>query len=289
METTTTVVQISEEICELRMQAYYLNHLMTELQCLETLCERIPQAVLQLCLMILMGQLTSAKRLEILFDGTFGIDLQTILIISWILLAVSIIRSYIHYIHRHRYPISPGILGTVLQTTSTACLVVPKLVLISTALLNSMYVHPVLCMVDILLIHLAQKYWLGKHIKILDSATMSISPAYFKQHESNDVNEPEKLSQKLFSGSITLILHLVSLVLYRTAAWFLQRMVFFYNILETDEDSFIKDIALQQNLITENWLIIVGIYTGCAGLHFLVNYLYYAKGHPWSMAREKLW
>ena len=116
---------------------------------------------------------------------------------------------------------------------------------------------------------------------------MSIAPAYFKQHESTDVNEPEKLSQKVFRGFITLILQLVSLGLYLSSGWFMQTNVFLYNIQVSDEESFVKDIALKKSLITYYWLIIIGIYTGCAVLHCLINYLYYAIGHPWSMAREK--
>ena len=283
-DTAYSVVKISDEMVELEKQSYYLNHLMTELQCIESLCERVPQAVLQLCFMILIGQF---KRLELLFDTTFGINLNTILILTWILLVLSIIRSYISYTHRHRYPISPGILGTILQTTSTACLIVPKLVLISTALLNSMFLHPLICMADILVIHIIQRYFLGNHIKVFDSIMMSIAPAYFKQHESTDVNEPEKLSQKVFRGFITLILQLVSLGLYLSSGWLMQSTVFLYNIQVSDEESFVKDIALKKSLITYYWLIIIGIYTGCAVLHCFINYLYYAIGHPWSMAREK--
>lgn len=257
---------------------------MAELQCIESLCERIPQSVLQLSIFILMLQF---KRLELLFDSTFGIDIQTLFALTWILPVYSIIKSYISYNHRNRYPICPGIVGSVLQTTSMACLVIPKLVLISMSLLNSMFIHPILMTADILMIHLVHKYFFEQDIKIFESAMMSIAPAYVKGLQTTPKNGNEMMHKMKLGAFITLIPYLCSLVLYLCAGWFLRNTVFFYNIFVEDDESFIKDVALNQNFITYYWLVFIGFYVGCGVLHIIFNCVYYVMGHPWSMTRDE--
>jgi hypothetical protein len=276
--------EISQEIDSLMTQSYYLNNLHSEIDLIESAFERCPQAIVQFAFFILMGQF---KRLEILFDSKLGIPLQTFLIITWIIPVFTIIKSSLRYIHRKRYPITPGLLGYAIQATSVACLVAPKLICISFALLNSVPLHPLFFSVDLVFIMIVHKCMLNEDIKWFDGIMMLIAPTYFKHHQDSEDDCPEHLPKRTLRGVVAWIIHGFSLLLCLLFGWGLRTTLFYFNI---DKDivkgQFVEDFALEQGFFTNGWLILISIYCGCSVIAYLLNFLYFMIGHPWKMARE---
>ena len=122
-------------------QLYFLNDLESEILIIELALEQQPQSVIQCSIFWLMLEF---GRLKLLVDTVFGIDLTVIFVATFVLQIVSMTRSYIRAIHRRRYPISPGIVGQVLQAISIACLIGPKIIVLSVSLLNFTYLHPII-------------------------------------------------------------------------------------------------------------------------------------------------
>ena len=128
------------------------------MQVLETALEREPQTVVQLSLFILMKRF---KRIRLLFSSYFGISIETIFVVTWLLTMFSITNTVYGYIHSKRWPITPGLLGTIIQLLAIGCLVTSKLVLISITLLNAVYLHIFLYGFNMLLIFLYYKLFSG--------------------------------------------------------------------------------------------------------------------------------
>ena len=280
-----SIQEISQELDSLIGQSYYLNNVHSEIELVESAFERCPQAIIQLSLLILMTQF---KRLGILFDSSLGMDLTTFLIITWVIPIITIVKCTLRYIHRKRYPITPGGLGQAIQFISVACLVVPKLMVISFALLNSVQLHPLLFCAELVFVVVVHKCMLNENIKGFDALMMAIVPTYFKHHQDSDDECPEHLPKRTLRGVVAWIIHGFSMILCLVVGWGLRKTLFFFNVdRDAVEGEFLEDFALEQGFFTNGWLILTAIYFGGSIVAFLLNALYFKIGHPWKMARDK--
>ena len=174
-----------------------------------------------------------------------------------------------------------------MEMISLACLLGPKLLFVSICLLNSVWIHPLLLVINLYIIGIIHKHMLRNNITIFDKMQLLVSPAYYQfQKESND-EESSTMWQKIRKQSIAVGLHLITFSLYYGIGWILRSTVFHFTIkINENEESqvpgFLKNVALQ-SMFTLHWGIIISIYIAFAILHYVFSGLYYRLGHPWSI------
>ena len=281
------VYEVAQDIDMLMKQLYHLHGLESEIQLFETALERMPQSIIQGSMFILM---IDFKRLELLSDTVFGLDLKLVIVVFWSIQVFSMGRSCMVGIHRKRYPIAPGIAGSILQTLAIACLVVPKMFIISASLLNCMHFHPVLYAADLCLIALVHRLILKNKVDLFDVLIISVAPMYYKLDKGDNQENSHTLMKMIVNGRATLVLHLMSLALYFTVSWILRETVFFYNIqLENNANkaSFLENLTTNKNNFPTHWLTILAIYLGGTLLYCVLTCMYYRFTHPWGIGSSK--
>ena len=303
------VITITNEIQELENQLYNLNRLGNEILVIETAVEKEPQSVVQLCLFILMKHF---KRIKLLFSSYFDISIETIFALSWLMTILSITKSVYGYLHAKRWPIVPGLLGSIVQHLAIAFLVLSKLHLISTTLLNAVYLHPFLYMMNLFLIFSYNKLLFGstgdyfQHILVI-----GISPAFYNPSKiasnSDIVRFCSKILQKYGIVINAAILHLITLITYCTMGAILRNTMFHYNIKTTygitndtikdntngtmrlsgDERNqemqrYVDKIMFEKPLHSFPVEFVV-VYIICILIYILLSVIYYRAFHPWKI------
>ena len=142
------------------------------------------------------------KRLELLSDESLGMNLQVFIFVTWIIQALIMIYNYQRCMHRKRYPVVPGIVGTVLKAASIGCLLIPKMVLASTTLLNAIYLHPFLylsntCVSTYLIRSLLRKD-IGFDIILISTAPVHIQMEDRRKNMQGNENAVKRMVTRLF-------------------------------------------------------------------------------------------
>ena len=246
--------------------------------------ERQPQAVFQGSLWILMQEF---PRLKILFSSTFGIELNVIIGITWTISVLGIIKSWMRCSHRKRFPVEPAIVGSLLQTIAIGCLLVPKLIVISISLLNTLWIYPLIQVFNICVVQFIHKGLLRNELTTMDVLLHSVAPAYYHLPKNDQGDESEAITSKLRKFSLTFVVHIIGLMLCFVICWTLRHTVFFFNI-KLDQShgtfnnsaSFLNDIAINQSTFPFHWQIVTYVYIGFLLLYYLFSILYYKYGHP---------
>ena len=305
----TDVITTSNKIEQLENQLYHLNRIECEIQVIETALEREPQTVVQLCLFILMKRF---KRIKLLFNSFFGISIETIFVVAWLMTLLSITKSVYGYLHSKRWPICPGCLGIICQLFSIAFLVLSKLVFISITLLNAVYLHPFLYMVNMLFIVLYNKLFSGNMEEYFQHTLVTgIAPAYYKSSKKDSkskiIRSCSTILQKYGIMINSVILHLITLMIYSAMGAILRITVFHYNIKKTynnndtinedhtndnmklngvernqEKKSYLDQILFEQPLHNFPIQFVVG-YIICIVFYVLLSAIYYRVFHPWKI------
>lgn len=287
-KTATSVLELSDEYDSLSRQLYHLNNLESEILLLEVSLEQEPQISLQGVLFLLTKDF---KRLGLLFDQTLGLDLRLIIGFTWVIQLLSIIRAYQRVIHRKRFPMAPGLVGTFLQTIATGCLLAPKLMVVSMALLNTVYIYPLVHLAIMFLNLIIIRNVLKKQPTMFDVLAISTAPVYCKLEDRNPGGDNASLSQPCYR-SATALMHLLTLIVYFVVGWIFRQTVFLYNLPLTtgnhdDSSSFLRKILTKERLFPSSWIFIISIYIGSLVVYHVAIGMYYSTSHPWSKGREK--
>ena len=286
-----TFIALSNEHNNLIKQAYHLNHIEVEINLIELVMEQEPQVVLQGAFFILMQDY---KRLEILSETAFAIDLYLYMVLTWTIQIICMARSCVRGIHRNRYPIGPGIAGTLLQGVSIILLLVPKLIIISVSLLNAIYWHPILIVANLAFSSFMLGGIVRNKVGIFDLIICLFAPAYHKLKEDEEIkNFKDKKLKDIKNWLSTISIHVFSIALYFSIGWILRKDVFIYkfNGLEhnfSNQNSFLKDVTSKTEMFPFWWQILIIAYIGCFVLYNAFVLLYYQMCHPWKIGREKM-
>ena len=275
---------LSEEFDVLMKQLYHLNSLESDINLIELVFEQEPQVVLQGSLFALT---LYYKRLELLSDTSFGIDLKIIFVGTWCLQVLSMIRNLLRALHRKRYPVTPGIAGMILQAISLAGLLVPKLILVSLGLLNMVYLYPFVAMSHALITMSFQKI-IGNKVGFCQLLIILSAPTYYQLDRDGTIENSNKRRRKFGNGIAALLLQLITLISYVWINWILRQTVFFNNIKfekDNSENSFLKNITEKTSFITHEWTTLILMYFGGISINYVANSIYYRYLHPWNMAR----
>ena len=303
------LVKMSKEFEELHRKLYHSNLLEREAQIIQTVFERVPQTVVQLIFLILMKKY---KRIALLFSAYFGVSAETIVILSSFASTLSITNSVYKYLHAKEFPFSPNILGTIVQYLAIIILVVPKLSLISVALLNLFYIYPMIYYINLTLVLFYDKIVSDlRDANCFDFLLRSIVPAFYsssKAHSENRFIRVYLFLQKKF-GSVTntVTLSLTTLMVYGLIAAMLRTTIFTYNLDKqyraNDETSKceINSTITQglsdghydtQNNLERIFLVdslfkfpvyYVGVYFVAIVLYIVLSYVYGIFFDPWNI------
>ena len=115
---------------------------------------------------------------------------------SSMLQVLGMVRNCVRGIHRHRYSIAPGFVGSLLQYISIIFLLVPKLIIICVALLNSIYWHPILIVTNLAVCYFILGGLRRNNINIFDAIMGLYAPAYHKldRDEGVDCSDKHKIN-----------------------------------------------------------------------------------------------
>ena len=296
--TIRSILEIADEIEEVANYQYNLSTLESEIQIIETAFEREPQMIIQASLFILLNQFS---RIQLLFDSFFGLPLNAIMITSWLITGVSMAKSIKSYRDRKRHPNNSGFAGTIMHLISILLLLLPKLALISTTLLNLVYLHPILYITNVFVIIMMDRGLFGNNITSFDAIVSAVCPAYYKipENEENKENvskrpKNQKCIKRFGNSFITVIHHATTFVIYFFMGYILRRTFFLFTIHPekiTDDEiqgaQFLEGVALQQEMFTDYWLFIIATFSACYVVHVIFVQIYYLKGHPWKIAIER--
>ena len=298
------IVEIAYQLDELEKQAHVLNNLECEIQILETCLEREPQLIVQISLFILMNQFS---RIKLLFEDSFyGIPLDFIMITTICLTIFSMVMSIKRYRDRKRFPNTSGIKGTIIQFVAIAALLVPKLLVISLALLNMVYLHPILYFLNTLIVILVNRQMFGDNISYIDAMATALTPAFYKAPAREEIGRDEtegenimsrlwRKAKRLRSFLVTSIHHCVTFLIYFVIGYILRRVSFPTSIVLSEENSggifgeyLLNEQTLVKEFFSQYWLIVFSIFAAGYILHLIFTQLYYLIGHPWSIGREPI-
>jgi hypothetical protein len=281
-----TVNELSEELDSLMAQLYHLNTLKAEINLIELVFEQEPQAVLQGSIFALT---LYYKRLELLSNTVFHIDFKIVFILTWCVQVLSMILNLKRALHRKRYPVTPGIAGMIMQTISIAGLLVPKLILVSLALVNMVYIYPLMALAHAS-VTLSLHHILGNKIGFIDLIMSLVAPTYHQLDIDVSQENVHKKCRSFGNGIAALLLQLITLAAYFFTNWILRQTVFFYTIKIPNGNGekhhpFLENITAISPLLPNDWLYMILMYIGGIAVHYLANIAYYQLFHPWSMAR----
>jgi hypothetical protein len=292
-----SVLEIADEVEALAKQLHHLNHIECEVQILETCLEREPQLAISCVMLVLMKQFS---RIRILFDSFFGIGIEVLIIGCIMTTMIAIIRSIKRYRDKDRFPNTSGLFGTVIQLLSISCLLVPKMVIITLALLNLIYIHALLYFVNVLLVIFVYRLFYHTNITIIEALVTATCPAYCKpaKFTDNETGEdvPQTLRRRIGPSMVTALNHLLTISIFIIMGCVFRRTTFQYTIKPEKDFSqpglldnqtlsqpqFFEDVALTNHMFTAHWLWILLSCLAAYLAHILLVLVYYSKGHPWS-------
>ena len=284
-ERARNLIMISHKLDYLSKELYHVNALETQIQLLETVLERDPQCVVQMALFLLMLRF---PRIKILFDSYFGIEIQNIFMVTLAITIYSIVKSLMNFLHARRFPVEPGFSGKILQFLSLTIIITSKVLLISMALLNAVYLHLFLHIVSINVAYLLYIRIYGSEAKLFNyMVIISLLPTFYsppsaanaaRNRNSEENNKRFKIIEKITSP---ILLHMVVFGVYSVVALILRETTFFYNIKlasVTDKDDYYRKFVVNFPI----WDI-MGFYAAAVAMHLATSALYYRFGHPWKV------
>ena len=182
------VLRVAQKLEDLHHRLFSVNQFHAELDIIETVFEREPQLIVQSTLFLTSIYYT---RLLQYFDKLFGIPIMHVFILNWCITILGMANSVLRYRNAKRYPMSSGMMGTILQTIAVAILLSGKIVFVSAALSSYPYFHPVGLCIKIVLMYLFQVF--STKCKPRDTfevviATSTIS-SFFRPRSSRKRNE----------------------------------------------------------------------------------------------------
>ena len=303
------VITISDKIEELNKQLYNLNIMESEMQVIQTALEREPQTMVQLGLFILMKRF---KRISLLFNSFFGVTIETISVVTWLVTMFIMTKSVRGYLHSKRWPIGPNCFGMIVQFLAISVLLLPKLLLISLTLLNAFYLYPFTHAFNLLLILLYNKLFCWNNEKYVHYILVAgIAPAFYKSSKtyskSNLIRSCLRILQKYGIVINAVVLQFITLMIYSTIGAILRHAMFHFNIRKTyginnniiedhTNDTMPQNVdGMNQNLQgyldiilfdqpLHNFPIhVIVIYIVCIVIYVLLTVIYYRVFHPWKI------
>ena len=296
---------ISSTIQDVHKRLYQLNELKSEALVIQTAFEREPQVVAEICLFVLMS---NYKRLELLFSTYFGISIEIIFGVSFIITLHGMVSSVYGHLHYKRWPVTPGPFGKVLQYLAIALLITAKLFLVALTLLNQIHLYYGILFLNILCVIAFNKMFSGDVYSGISKKTLErtirvgITPAF-----SAFASRPSRfairqiLSRYLerYGGILnTGMQQLISLAMYCAWGSILRKTIFIYNLKSENMDSDAINGTLESNSITayfkngvfEQPLDVEGFpltyvfwYLLSIGGYIILAILYYRFFRPWTV------
>ena len=232
---TKELMDISDEIEHYQNRVYELNKIECEMQILETSLEREPQLIVQICFYILMRRF---KRIELLFTSFLADRLDLVFIFTSVLSFNAIVNSVHNYIHTRKWPVIPTIPQRMVQSIAIGLMSISKVLIISVMILNASYLYPFIYCTTMICYHLYKIAVSSHHLSVMDYIMIGITPVEFKTRAKNVKNNKfltslSKSLQKFGTIPNSIILHMITLLVYSIIGVILRKTMFHYNIKET--------------------------------------------------------
>ena len=274
---------------------FLLNKFLSELETIESCGERELQLVAQSMLMI-NGRFF--PRIRTLFSGVFGMDILHVFAINFFFTILSITRNVIRYRNAKRYPLSPGMIGTILQFLTVGALMTAKIFFISIAVSNAAYFHIIGHILKILIVYIVCKCFGSRTTSLFDAViATSNTAAFFTQvaapNDSNMSNYTVKKYLKMYGGFFsTMLLEGLSCFIYLLLGnliRYLQRLGLINpsNIPDRVFENDPWQYVLRKYLVEFDVGRIIFWMICCFWLFSLFGYIYYQKGHPKRKAKDR--
>eukprot|EP00095_Tigriopus_kingsejongensis_P000657 maker-scaffold311_size212931-snap-gene-0.8 protein:Tk00657 transcript:maker-scaffold311_size212931-snap-gene-0.8-mRNA-1 annotation:"PREDICTED: uncharacterized protein LOC101895962" len=128
------------------------------MQIIETVIERVPQIVVQMTLFLASQEY---PRLKAFFANILkhqvGLSGQFVFTLALLSSFMGVINSVRHFKNEKRFPLTPSLMGTLIQMAAICALLGPKMFLVSSTLIHVPFILPVVIVFGLSLIILYQK------------------------------------------------------------------------------------------------------------------------------------
>ena len=247
-----------------------------KMQLIETIVELMPQFVVQLVLFEAGKRYGRLRRFFEDVEGNWaGVTADQMFTFSIATTFFGIVSNFGNWKNKARYPLTPPPLGTVLQMTSVAALVLPKIYFVAACLNHQPDFYAVTQILEILLLIGYTKLVFREPITMEVIPSM-ICPAHLNSERNDDIFKDSQwrrfLSASARVPSSLLLSFLVLLIIYLPTGLVLRIKLYAVYEQPTGIQDSLKDLG-------------AGVYVYMAGLvlYVMSTLLYYQIGHNWKM------
>ena len=257
-----------------KMRVVHRNH--NRIQLIETVFERMPQAVLQGSVLLASRKYA---RLEFLLKTqlkqAFGLTIQQAFTLVLIAGLLGAINNLSQFKTEHRYPLRPSLLGKGLLLLSAASLVLPKVALLGTYLGQAPYLYLGTIILEFILGLAFQRLVLARKENLLSLESLSYAACPFMIRGVTDLT-PHKTTERwrtLILRPAAVPATLILSVLTVLAIYLPICLVLRFKIYQ------VYDLGPLSEVGFASYMFAIGL-----GAHLLFSALYYGLGHNWKLA-----
>ena len=276
------VSMISQKIDLCNRQLYHTNKLYRKVQLMESYSERQYQTVLLTSLMLFSAPY---QRIQTLFKGVLSGWYWFYMILNWCITMFSLVKSIIHLKDSRRYPVTPGIVGQMIQILVVTILAVSRLLFIAVCIRNSPYIHPLGAILQFALMYKFNKFVFGKPLPVHLTILSSLLPCFLKppRIQPNDSKIVKHL--KGHGGILLTVIYETMTVSIFSILGYIVRIpgvandIVIPENLERPKRIWLFERYMQQFKLAE----ILGFWSICMVIHGVCLWCYYYYGHPYKV------
>ena len=275
-------ITISQKIDLCNRQLYNINTLYRKVQLMESYTERQYQTVLLTSLLLFSAPY---KRIQILFNRLLSIGYWPYMMLNWCITMISLVKSIIQLKDSRRYPVTPGIVGQVIQILVVTTLAVIRLLFIALCVGNSPYIHPLGTILQFALIYLFNKYVFGVTLSVQSTILPSLLPCFLKPPQIQ-VNDSKIVKHLKGHGGIllTVIYETITVFIFSVLGYMVRIPGVANDIVIPDDLGRSKRITLFERYMQQFMLgEILGFWTIFIVIHAMLLWCYNAFGHPYKV------
>lgn len=179
---TKTIKTRRIKLHSLEQRAKMIQVHYNRIQIIESVVERVPQIVIQMTLFLASQEYPRLKAFFAnIIQYQIGISGKILFILALLSSLVGVINSIRHVKNEKRFPVTPSLVGTLIQMVAIGSLLGPKMFLISSALLHAPYVFPLVLIIAMGLIVIYQKLMFGYlNVFSFDNLVTLVSFAFYR-------------------------------------------------------------------------------------------------------------
>ena len=283
-ESANEVSVISQKIDLCNRQSYHINTLYRKVQLMESYTERQYQTILLTSLLLFSAPY---QRIQILFNRLLFIGYWPYMMLNWCITMFSLVKSIIHLKDSRRHPVTPGMVGQVIQILVVTFLAVSRILFIALCVGNSPYIHPLGTILQLALIYMFNKYVFGMPLSVQSAILPSLLPCFLKPPEicGNDSKIVQHL--KGHGGILLTVIYETMTAIIFSVIGYIVRISGVANdiVIPSDLEGIWKEVIWLFERYMQRFMLgeILGFWTVFIAIYAILLWCYYILGHPYKV------